>query len=210
MDTMAALAFGGSPALTKYLSSKPISREAPIINARMWGSIISNGLFMAISSVVFLTSDSVLQLFDRPVESGHLSDDLLEAKNENRSEIVAQGGSVFLTAFFSFFIFLCAFNAFNVRVDSLRLWEHFGQNQGFLLTVPAIFLIQITFVELGGTFLRTVPLTGREWATLFAMSAWIVPFDLLRKATVQRLGHRVERWLRIGRARGSDDKKHVV
>jgi magnesium-transporting ATPase (P-type) len=59
MDTFAALAFGGEPPLEVYMNEKPIQREENIINSYMWSSIIANGLYIAILSMLFLTSDSI-------------------------------------------------------------------------------------------------------------------------------------------------------
>lgn len=113
MDTLAALAFGGEPALPSYLAERPISRTAPIIDSTMWSAIGCNGVFMAMYSIYFLSSDAILTFFSRDVH-------IMEVSREARHEIAKQGGSVFLTSFFCFFIFLCAFNAFNVRVHSSR------------------------------------------------------------------------------------------
>jgi hypothetical protein len=47
------------------MHEKPVHRDAPIINSRMWNSIISGGLFMAMYSFAFLTFDTIQQLFAR-------------------------------------------------------------------------------------------------------------------------------------------------
>ena len=39
MDTLAALAFGGEPALEKYLREKPKDRSAPIVSKKMLSTI---------------------------------------------------------------------------------------------------------------------------------------------------------------------------
>lgn len=59
MDTFAALAFGGEPPIDSYMDERPIKREANIINTYMWSSIIANGLYIAVLSIVFLTSHTV-------------------------------------------------------------------------------------------------------------------------------------------------------
>lgn len=63
MDTLAALAFGGEPALSAYLDEKPISREAPIIDGPMWSSILFNGSFIAFASITFLIWNPVVELY---------------------------------------------------------------------------------------------------------------------------------------------------
>lgn len=187
MDTLAALAFGGEPALPSYLSDRPISRTAPIIDSAMWSAISCNGVFMAVYALYFLSSDTILRFFSRDVRVP------FDQSREARSEIVKQGGSVFLTSFFCFFIFMCAFNAFNVRAhsnqkDASGLCDNITGNPGFMITIPVIFFVQILFTELGGSVLRTVPLTPSEWCILIALASLIVPFDIIRKIIIRRYG----------------------
>lgn len=187
MDTLAAIAFGGEPPLNNYMNEPPVQREAPIIDRLMWSSILWNGLAMALYSIVFLTWDGVHDLFDRHTDFVHLPGGEVEAAaHESVKEIKRQGGPVFLTAFFSFFIFLCGFNAVNVRTHSTNLLHHVTANRGFVVVIPLIFLIQISFTYVGGSVLRTVPLYSEEWLTLIAMASVLVPLDMLRKYLVAK------------------------
>lgn len=43
MDTLAALAFGGEPALQRYMNDPPVRRNEAIISPYMWTSILFNG-----------------------------------------------------------------------------------------------------------------------------------------------------------------------
>lgn len=128
MDTLAALAFGGEAALKRYMNEKPIQREASIVTPRMWFSIISGGVFIAIASICFLTYDKVALWF---IRDGKPSE------------------PAFLTAFFAFFIFLAVINAFNVRTTRLNLFDHLFDNPGFIFVVTFIFAVQITFTYVG-------------------------------------------------------------
>mmetsp|Transcript_11381 Transcript_11381/g.22900 ORF Transcript_11381/g.22900 Transcript_11381/m.22900 type:complete len:569 (+) Transcript_11381:325-2031(+) len=194
MDTLAALAFGGEPADPVFLMEPPLARDQPIISQRMWRSIVSNGLYIAFCSVTFLTWDPILSMFDRRISAELSPVDVADldykdtAKVEDVKDLRIQGGPVFLTAFFSFFIFVCTFNAFNVRTPKLNLWQNITKNKGFLVVIAAIFILQILFCQVGGALLRTVPLTLREWACLFIMSVMVVPFDLLRKILFEAEG----------------------
>jgi hypothetical protein len=49
----------------------------------------------------------------------------------------------------------------------------------------AILIIQILFVYLGGSVLRTVPLTARELLVTMALSLSVFPADILRKAVLR-------------------------
>merc|ERR1711991_685370 len=112
MDTFAALAFGGEPAQLEYMMHAPIARNAAIVSPSMWASIISNGIYIAVFCISFLTWDPFENLF----------------KNEQG----INDREVFLTAFFCLFIFLTTFNSFSVRTPSLNLFHKLFANRGFL------------------------------------------------------------------------------
>lgn len=160
MDTLAALAFGGEPALNTYLKEEPIRREAPIVSPQMWSQIVVNGVFVALMCILWLISKDIRSLFDR--NGGDSS-------------------GVFLTAFFSFFIFICVINAFNVRTPSINLFDHVTENNGFITVIIIIFIVQVVFTVIGGSWLRVVPLLTREWVIIIAQSFIIIPFDMFRK-----------------------------
>lgn len=161
MDTLAALAFGGEPALEKYMEERPKSRTEAIINKDMWSSILINGIFIAGISIFYLNSSWLKGMF-RVGAPGH--EDIY-----------------FLTGFFAFFIFLNGFNTFNSRTTSTKLFEHIGENQGFLKVVALIFGVQIIMTYLGGEILRTAGLTLNEWIPIVLLSILIIPLDLTRK-----------------------------
>jgi Ca2+-transporting ATPase len=156
MDTFAALAFGGEPALERYMRDPPIPREAAIVSGDMWTSIIFNGLYIAVLSIVFLLWPPMRELY-RPDDQ------------------------VFLTAFFCLFIFLTTCNSFNVRTSRLNLITNLFENLGFLGIQALIFVVQIVFTVIGGKVLRTVALTSNEWFITIALATTVIPFDLLRK-----------------------------
>jgi calcium-translocating P-type ATPase len=166
MDTLAALAFGGEPALKSYMKEHPTKRNEAIISPEMWSYILFNGSFIAALSVIFLTWDPVVNFFTR---DGKPSD------------------PVFLTAFFSFFIFISVINAFNVRTPRLNVFNHLFKNSGFVRVITLIFVVQITFTYLGGSVLRTVPLTPNEWLTIIVASLAIIPWDSIRKIFIAPL-----------------------
>ena len=161
MDTLAALALGGEPALEKYMEEKPKSRAEAIVNKDMWSSILTNGVFVAIMSAIYLKLPLVRSLF-RTGEPG-------------------QEDIYFLTGFFTFFMFLNAFNLFNARTTTLNLLENVKENQGFMRVVTLIFGVQVLMTYIGGEILRTAGLTLNEWVYVIGFSFLIIPLDLLRK-----------------------------
>lgn len=164
MDTLAALAFGGEPALQKFMLEKPKSRRETIISKEMWNAILFNGVFVAGMSVFFFKSDWVRGLFR-----------------------ASENDLVFLTAFFSFFIFLNVFNMFNARTSEVNIFSNIIKNPGFIQTAALITVVQILLTFVGGKILRTVPLTLGEWAIIWAMTITIIPLNMLRKALMNTL-----------------------
>jgi calcium-translocating P-type ATPase len=165
MDTLAGLAFAGEAALQRYMLEKPIRRDEPLINADMWSAILLNGLMVAFLSLLFLTSDWTHALF----AGGH---------PVGTPEATAK----FLTAFFTFFVFLHIFNTFNARTQGLNLFEHLFDNRLFPVIIPGIMLMQAFFITFGGQVLRTVGLSVSEWIAALLLAIIIIPVDLLRKA----------------------------
>lgn len=161
MDTLAALAFSGEPPLPKHLDEQPKSREEGLISKQMWASILGNGLFMTVLCIIFLKAPFVADWFDR-------GDPEMSKK-------------VFLTAFFAVFVFLNNFNKFNVRVEDVKLFDHFFKNPGFIRVIIVIFAVQVFLTYFGGNMFRTVGLTLAEWGWVVLISFLIIPFDLLRK-----------------------------
>jgi calcium-translocating P-type ATPase len=161
MDTLAAIAFGGAPALERYMHATPIRRDERIISPAMWSQIAFGGLYIAAVCIAFLVWEPAKELYLR--DGGVFNED------------------VFLTAFFCLFIFLTSFNGFNVRTPSLNLLENLGQNLGFLGVQLIIVVVQVAFTVIGGRYLRTVPLLPSEWSTTLTLAATVIPFDLLRK-----------------------------
>lgn len=165
MDTLAALAFGGEPALERYMTEKPINRKASIFTMDMKSEILTAGIYIALLSVLFLTVDPIKGLF---VREG--------IPNEE----------VFLSAFFNMFIFLITFNAFNARTEKLNLLEHISENKGFINIILLIIIFQVTITYVGGPVLRLVALNWNEWLIVVLISISIIPLDLLRKSIRNR------------------------
>ncbi|EDN70557.1 Calcium-transporting ATPase 8, plasma membrane-type [Beggiatoa sp. PS] len=164
MDTLAGLAFAGEAALGRYMLEKPIPKEEPLISKDMWGAIIIDGTVAAIVSLVFLTYAPIRELFSRG----------LDIHTE-------EAQAIFLTAFFGFFVFMHTFNTFSARTQSLNLFEHIFDNRLFLSVIVLIFIIQTTFITIGGEILRTVPLLPMEWLYMVAFAVVLIPVDLARK-----------------------------
>lgn len=159
MDTLAALALSGEPPLEKHMLEKPKLRSESIINGDMWGSILSKSCFIALGSIVFLKTLS-------PEVTGSMF-----YNNE----------PAFLTAFFSFFVFVNLFNIFNSRVEEINIFKHIGMNRGFIEICFVIFMVQLGLIFFGGKVFRTTPLSWYQIITILGMAVLIIPFDIVRK-----------------------------
>ena len=160
MDTLAAISFGGEPALRRYMKEDPIDRDENILTGYMKSAIVINGIFIMIYSLFFLSSETFGEFFTRDGQY-----------NE----------AVHRTAFFNLFIFMIVINAFNIRTEKLNLLDHIRENKIFLSIMTLVFTLQIVFTYIGGGILRVVPLTIQEWSIIIFCAAAIVPVDLIRK-----------------------------
>jgi len=91
-----------------------------------------------------------------------------------------------LTGFFSFYILMAAFNAFNARTEKMNLFENIGQNTGFIKVIALIVAVQVAMTYLGGAVLRCYGLTLSEWGVVILAAFTIIPVDIIRKAIVGR------------------------
>ena len=93
----------------------------------------------------------------------------------------AEDNIYLLTAFFALFIFASVFNCFCARSDRVRILANITKNKSFILIMAAILFIQILFVYLGGSVLRTAPLTPAELGLTSLLALTVFPADLVRK-----------------------------
>lgn len=156
MDTLAAMAFGGAPALERYLKEQPIDRNADIITRDMYEEIIIAGVYNTFLSVIYLKVPFFRDAF--------------------RDE------TAYMTGFFVLFIFFAIFNSFNARTSSMNLFENLKEHKSFVYVMSGITIMQIIMVYIGGPILRTEPLVVSEWLLVLGMAFTIIPLDLIRKA----------------------------
>ncbi|MCL2323239.1 MAG: calcium-translocating P-type ATPase, PMCA-type [Oscillospiraceae bacterium] len=158
MDTLAAIAFGGEPALRRFMAERPKRRDESIVSKKMWSEILIDGVFVTALSLVFLLTNIYRQNFR-------------SAPNE----------IYVYTGYFAFFILTALFNAFNARTESLNLFEHILENKNFIFIMSLILVVQILMTYVGGDVLRTAGLNGKEWLTVILLAFIIIPLDLIRK-----------------------------
>ncbi|MBF0302273.1 MAG: cation-translocating P-type ATPase [Desulfamplus sp.] len=170
MDTLAALAFGGEPALRRYMNEPPKRRDEKIVSPDMWSSILMGGIFISSLSIFFLTSGWIADFFRFGPDGKH--------------------DMYLYTGFFSFFVFISILNGLNARTETMKLFEHITQNMGFVKVMSSILVIQVIMTYLGGVILRTYGLVFNEWLLIIGLALLIIPLDLLRKFIMHNILHK--------------------
>ena len=163
IDSLAAIAFGGEPALNRFMGEMPRKRDESIIDKDMWSAIVTDGLYICALSLVFFISPYIRGLF-RP----------------------AQNDIYFYTGYFTLFIFLGICNAFNARCDGIDLFENLALNKQFLIVMGGIAAVQVLMTYYGGRILRTAGLDMREWTAVIILALTIIPIDIIRKLIMRR------------------------
>jgi calcium-translocating P-type ATPase len=155
MDTLAALAFGGEPALRRFMQEQPKKRDENIVSKYMWTSIGAGSLYTFGVSLWFLQSQAVRDYF--------------------------REDKFLLTGYFTFFVFTAMFNAFNARTEKMSLLDNIMDNKGFLSVMAIIVVTQIALTQLGGVVLHCYGLSAEGWLLVLVLAVLIIPVDLCRK-----------------------------
>ena len=157
MDTLAAIAFGGEPALKEYMQEAPVPRRESIVTGKMLGQVLVCSLYITAICLGILFLPAVHQFFG-DVDMTYMK-----------------------SAVFATFMMAIAFNGFNARTESVNVLQHIGKNKTFLLVTLLIFAGQFLFVELGGQVLSVEPLTLKTWLCCGVLAALVIPVDMVRK-----------------------------
>ena len=165
MDTLGGLAFAGEAPDLQYMNEKPKKREEPILNKYMISQIAISGIFTVGLFVAFLLCPAITSNF-----------------------MTSSDNSSLLSAFFALFIFASVFHCFNARTDRIFLFNKLSKNKPFIFIMALILTVQILFIYLGGSVLRTVPLSLDELKITLLLSLSVFPADLIRKIFLRITG----------------------
>lgn len=158
MDSLASLMFAGEPALKKYMRMKPRRRDESIISRPMAIQIVIMSIWLTILSLVWFKVPFFRACFATEAE--------------------------WYTGFFCMFVFAFMVNAFNVRSDSLNVFEHIGENKRFIHIWLAIMAVQVLLVSIGGVIgeiFSCVRFGLDGWIAVCLMALTMYPVDLIRK-----------------------------
>lgn len=161
MDTFAGLAYSYEAPLKRYMKEKPIKKDETILNRYMYKTIIYIGLYITIMLVLFLKLD-VFKTFIR------------------------SDSKYFMTAFFSLFIFMSIFNAFNARTERLNIFSGIIKNKVFIFIMIFIFSAQLYLIYFGGNLFRTFGLTVNELVFILILSFTVIPVDMFKKLLINK------------------------
>ena len=165
MDTLGGLAFAGEAPSPLCMKERPKRRDEPILNGYMVNQIVLLGGFTVALCLFFLLSPSI---------GGHFR--------------YAPDKIYLLTAFFALFIFTSVLNCFNCRSDRLSMLTGISKNPAFIAIMALICIVQIIFVYLGGSILRTMPLTLQELGFTLLLSLSVIPAEFLRRFVWRIMG----------------------
>lgn len=161
MDGLGALALGSEPALKKYMLEKPKSRTQSIVSAKMMNQILFAGSWVAVLSFAFLKAPFFINMFANTEEH--------------------------MTAYFSMFVLCAVFNGFNVRSNTINIFEHIKENMSFLKVMGVIVIVQAALTLVGGELFSCTPITVKNWLVIIAMAFTIIPVDMIRKVIFNSL-----------------------
>lgn len=156
MDTLAGLAFSYEAPLLRYMEELPIKKDEPIINKYMIISILVVAIYSCILLVLFIKVPVI-------------------------NQFIRQDSKYIMTAFFSIFIFLSIFNAFNARTTRINLFNGIQKNKVFIAIMLFIFFAQIYLIYFGGSLFRTYGLEKLELLFVLIISFSVIPIDLIKK-----------------------------
>jgi len=162
MDTLAALALGGEAALKRYMKELPKKRDDAIVSGDMWKAIFVDSTWISFLSLLFLFSP-LKDIFFESVEIMH-------------------------TAYFTFFVMVAMFNAFNARTDSINIFDNLSGNKNFLRILSLIVVIQVALVYIGGEIFRCHGLNLNQWGIVLLCAVSVIPVDMARKKFMLKTG----------------------
>ena len=165
MDTFAGLAFAFEPALNEYMEEKPKKRNEHILNKYMINEVICSGLYSFLICIWFLKSNIIKDIY-----------------------VIGDDYRYLYTAFFGLFIFLAIFNAFNARTNRINVLSNLFKNKVFLFIIFMIGVIEVILLYYGGELFRTTGLTIYEFEIMILISLSIIPFDMIRKIIIKKVG----------------------
>ena len=160
MDTLAGLAFSYEVPRIEYMKELPKKKDENIINKYMLNEILISGIYSLVICLLFLKLPVINSIF---IDNNHK-----------------------MTAFFTLFILIAVFNAFNARTERINIFAHLSSNRPFILIILFIIIVQISIIYFGFNIFNTTRITIFEFLLVLLISITIIPIDFMRKITLKR------------------------
>jgi calcium-translocating P-type ATPase len=157
MDSLNSLSFGGEPPKPEYMKEQPIPKGSKLLSRDTITQIgVSVLTFMAIFGISAIPA--IRNLFG--------------------SE------ETYATARFAMLVIMATLNGFNIRTDSINLFEGIKNNTMFVKIALTIFAGIVLLCQFGGDMLHCAPLNLVQWGVITALSMLVLPVDIIRKKFV--------------------------
>ena len=163
MDTLAGLAFAYESPSLEYMKEKTKPKNESIINSYMLGELLFTGAYSAVLCLLFLKIPFIKEAIRYDLHDKY-----------------------FMTAFFTLFVFMGIFNAFNARTSHINIFHNLYKNKVFIIIFLLVSVIQIYFIYYGGNVFRTYGLTLYEFAFVLTLAFTVIPVDLIRKIYLRK------------------------
>ena len=92
-----------------------------------------------------------------------------------------------MTSFFTLFIFIAVFNAFNARTERINIFAHLKDNIMFIIIIAFIIIVQVLIVYFNVSIFNITRLTLFEFIIVFIIAVTIIPIDMFRKHLTKKL-----------------------
>jgi len=168
MDAMGALALATEEPEDALLLRKPVGKSEGLISANMWRNIAVQGLYQLFVLFGILFSPEVL--FDA---TGYTL---------NKGEAYSQSRPHY-TVIFNAFVWCQIFNEFNSRRldNEPSAFRGVLKSKIFLFIIVCTVVTQYLFVEYGGEYTKTVPLTQRDWLVTVLIGSISIPIGFFTR-----------------------------
>lgn len=159
MDTLAALALATEPPTDELLNRRPTSKNASLINYRMWKMIIGQAIFQIAINLSLL----------------HLGPSIFHLSNSKEDLAILR------TLVFNTFVFLQVFNEINcLRIDdSYNVFKNLFNNHTFIIVQLVVIIGQFIIVEFGGVAFGTVKLNWYQWLVTVLIGLLSLPVGFI-------------------------------
>ena len=156
MDTLAALALATEPPSPDALERKPYGKNENIVSKTMWRNIIFQALFQLVVQYLVLVH-----------APGYFG--------------ITPQSRLHNTLSFNVFVFCQIFNEFNSRrINSENdIFTGLFDNGMFVAIIAITFVVQVLFIQFGGSFTQTVPLPLNLWVASILVASLSIPFGFV-------------------------------